>query len=134
MAAAVTCRPCSAGSPDEHRGKAAGVPTELAQELDDLPVGAVVLNAYELGGWLRWKHSDLEPVVDGMSEAYSVQHLRDYGRVQAVAAGWETTFDEWNPAAALVLERSPLATALTDQRGWTEVATSEGYVLLEPAQ
>lgn len=109
-----------------------GVPSALAQELDDLPAGAVVLNAYELGGWLRWKHPDLEPVVDGMSEAYSVEHLQGFGRVQAMAAGWETTFDEWNPAAALVLDRSPLATALAERRGWTEVAHDEGYVLLEP--
>ncbi|GAA5137193.1 hypothetical protein GCM10023339_77170 [Alloalcanivorax gelatiniphagus] len=111
----------------------ARVPSGLNGQLDDLADGSVVYNAYELGGWLRWRHPDLEPVVDGMTEAYSVAHLGDFGRVQAVAAEWQGTFDGWRPAAALVLDRSPLATALTEQRGWTSVAEDGGYVLLVPS-
>ena len=111
----------------------AAVPVRLDTELDALTPGAVVFNDYKLGGWLRWQHPDLEPVVDGMTEAYSVQHLRDYGRTQAVAGGWEDTFDGWDPEAALVLENSPLATALVDRRGWTSIAEDEGYVLLVPS-
>jgi len=108
------------------------VPSALSRELDALPAGSVVHNDYKLGGWLRWRHPDLEPVVDGMTEAYSVEHLQDYGRVQAVAADWQETFDEWQPAAALVLDRSPLATALVEQRGWVTVVEDDGYVLLTP--
>jgi hypothetical protein len=104
----------------------------LDDELAAIPPGSVVFNAYELGGWLRWRHPGLEPVVDGMTEAYSVDHLRDFGRVQALAAEWQPTFDAWDPAAALVLDRSPLTTALVDQRGWVVVAEADGYVLLEP--
>lgn len=111
----------------------AAVPSRLDAELDALTPGAVVFNDYRLGGWLRWQHPDLEPVVDGMTEAYSTQHLSDYGRTQAVAAGWDDTFDGWDPEAAIVLENSPLATALVDQRGWTSIAEDEGYVLLVPS-
>lgn len=111
----------------------AAVPSRLDTELDALAPGAVIFNDYKLGGWLRWHHPDLEPVVDGMTEAYSVEHLRDYGRTQAVAGGWEDTFDEWDPEAALLLEDSPLATALVDRRGWTSIAEDEGYVLLLPS-
>lgn len=129
-AAAIACVtlfivPTSAAQP-------ANVPSALDGDLDALPAGSVVYNDYRLGGWLRWHHPDLEPVVDGMTEAYSVEHLEDFGRVQAVAADWQDTFDEWQPAAALVLDRSPLATALTEQRGWTTVAEDDGYVLLAP--
>lgn len=108
------------------------VPSGLDAELDALPPSAVVFNAYELGGWLRWRHPDLEPVVDGMTEAYSVQHLRKFGWTQSAAGGWDERFDSWDPKAALVLENSPVATALIDQREWTSVATDGGYVLLIP--
>ena len=40
--------PSSASSP-------ANVPAALDGELDDLAAGSVVYNAYELGGWLRWR-------------------------------------------------------------------------------
>ncbi|MFC7361670.1 hypothetical protein [Nocardioides astragali] len=108
------------------------IPAGLDSGLEALEPG-VVFNDYKLGGWLRWRHPHLTPVVDGMSEAYSVQHLRDYGRTQAVAGGWEDTFDRWDPEAAVLLDNSPLATALVDQRGWTSVAEDEGYVLLVPS-
>jgi hypothetical protein len=131
IAAAIACVtlfivPATASKPDN-------VPSALSRDLDALPAGSVVHNDYKLGGWLRWRHPDLEPVVDGMTEAYSVEHLQDYGRVQAVAADWQQTFDEWQPAAALVLDRSPLATALVEQRGWVTVVEDDGYVLLIPS-
>lgn len=113
--------------------QARNVPSALSGDLNALPAGSVVYNDYKLGGWLRWRHPDLEPVVDGMTEAYSVQHLKDFGRVQAVAADWQDTFDHWQPAAAMVLDRSPVATALVDERGWTVVAKDGEYVLLVPA-
>ena len=55
-----------------------------------------------------------------------------FGRVQAVAADWQKAFDEWRPAAAVVLDRSPLAIALIERQGWTAVAKDGGYVLLAP--
>jgi hypothetical protein len=113
--------------------KPGSMPSALNGDLDALPSGSVVYNDYKLGGWLRWRHPDLEPVVDGMTEAYSVEHLQNYGRVQALAADWQDTFDEWQPAAAVVLDRSPLAAALVEQRGWATVAENDGYVLLAPA-
>jgi hypothetical protein len=112
----------------------ANVPTALNTELQRLPSGAVVFNDYKLGGWLRWQHPRLEPVVDGMTEAYSVEHLQDFGRVQAVAADWQATLDEWEPAAALVQAGSPVATALVERRGWHSVGVEGGYVLLKPEE
>ena len=38
------------------------VPTALDPQLDRLPAGTAVFNAYELGGWIAWRHPDLEPV------------------------------------------------------------------------
>jgi hypothetical protein len=110
----------------------AKVPAALDAELDRLPPGSVVFNDYKLGGWLRWRHPALEPVVDGMTEAYSVEHLQEFGRVLGVAADWQTTLDAWEPSAALLPQRSPLATALVEQQDWELVGDDEGYVLLVP--
>lgn len=107
----------------------AGVPSGLDAALDGLAPG-VVFNSYELGGWLRWRHPQLEPVVDGMTEAYSVEHLRAYAVAQAAAPGWEQVFQDWSPDMALVPERSPLALALQEHGRWLIVDRDDGYVLL----
>ena len=111
----------------------ANVPSRLDPALDALGPG-VVLNSYELGGWLRWAHPDLEPVVDGMTEAYSVDYLTDYGRATAVASGWDEVVRGWSPDAALLPSRSPLSTALVERMGWVEVDSAGGYTLLAPGQ
>ncbi|WP_133241207.1 hypothetical protein [Nocardioides gansuensis] len=110
----------------------AAVPTALDADLHDLPDGSVVLNSYQLGGWLRWAHPDLEPVVDGMTEAYSVDHLSDYQRVYALMPGWHEIVEAYDASYALVEEQSPLAEALRDKR-WTTLAEAEGYLLLQRA-
>ena len=92
--------------------------------------GTVVVNAYELGGWLRWSHPHLEPVVDGMTEAYSVQHLENYGRVMAAGPNWEDTLATWDPQVALLPAISPLALALEDRLAWTVVDKDGPYILL----
>ncbi|WP_457185359.1 hypothetical protein [Nocardioides sp. P5_E3] len=109
----------------------AEVPRGLDASLDSLGP-TVVFNSYEVGGWLRWQHPDLEPVVDGMTEAYPVQHLQAYAVVQAAAPGWDEAFEEWSPGAALLPEASPLALALREQWGWVELDKDAGYQLLVP--
>lgn len=108
----------------------AGVPSALDDDLTALPDGSVVLNSYELGGWLRWRHPDVEPVIDGMTEAYSVPYLEDYARVSAVAPGWEEVVERYGAEFALLDDRSPLSAALLDREGWSEVDRSDGYLLL----
>lgn len=115
--------PGSATTPDK-------VPTNLSATLDTLDPG-VVLNAYEVGGWLRWKHPEWEPVVDGMTEAYSLHHLRNYARVTAVAPGWEEVVHDWGAQVALVPHESPLALALEERLNWAVVEDDGPYVLMK---
>ena len=108
----------------------AGVPSALDDQLAALPDGSVILNSYELGGWLRWRHPDLEPVIDGMTEAYSVPYLQGYAQISSAAPGWESVLDAYDAHYALLSERSPLSAALLDRQGWSEVDRSGGYLLL----
>jgi hypothetical protein len=105
------------------------VPTALDPGLDRLPPGSGVLNAYELGGWLAWRHPDLEQYVDGLITPYSVAHVEGYDRVVTQAPGWYAVVRDADLRVALVGEDSALAAGLTE-RGWVTDGTSDGYVLL----
>ena len=105
------------------------VPTALDPGLDRLPSGSGVLNAYELGGWLAWRHPDLEQYVDGLITPYSVAHVEGYDRVVSQAPGWYDVVRDADVRVALVAEDSALAAGLTE-RGWVNDGTSDGYVLL----
>ena len=51
---------------------------------------------------------------------------------ETIAAMFNIPPDGWEPSAALVPARSPIATALAEQLGWRQVGDDEGYVLLTP--
>lgn len=107
------------------------VPGALNPELDRLPAGSGVLNSYELGGWLAWRHPDVATYVDGLTEAYPPGHLREYHRLTSVAAGWDEVLARSGASYALLPDGSPLATALQQRLDWRELGSDDGYVLLQ---
>ncbi|WP_156409795.1 hypothetical protein [Nocardioides sp. Soil796] len=109
----------------------AGVPSEFDPQLSALADGTPILNDYGVGGWLRWAHPELDPLIDGLTEAYTLQELSDYGKVTDVAEGWEQVVQDSRAQHALLLESSPLAVALEDRLSWNVLGTDEGYVLLK---
>ena len=106
------------------------VPLGLDPVLDRLPAGTPVFNAYVLGGWLTWRHPDLDQYVDGLATPYSEAHVRDYVRADAIDPGWYRVVLDSRAPVALVGSGSLLATAL-EKKGWTSEGTSNGYVLLQ---
>ena len=48
-------------------------PNELDDQLASLRAGTVVLNEYVLGGWLHWRHPELQTVVDGFTDGYTTR-------------------------------------------------------------
>jgi hypothetical protein len=106
------------------------VPLGLDAKLDQLPPGTPVFNAYQLGGWIAWRHPDLNQYIDGLITPYSEEHARDYNRTGLVAPGWYRVVLDSRAPVALVGSRTLLATAL-ERKGWTSEGTSHGYVLLQ---
>jgi hypothetical protein len=106
------------------------VPLSLDPALDRLPAGTPVFNAYVLGGWLTWRHPDLDQYVDGLATPYSEAHVRDYVRADATDPGWYRVVLDSRAPVALVDTGGLLATAL-EKKGWTSEGTSHGYVLLQ---
>jgi hypothetical protein len=105
------------------------VPTALDPALDGLPAGARIFNAYELGGWIVWRHPDLEQYIDGLVTPYSTAHVERFAVAVRGAAGWDDVVDSSGAAVALLQEDSRLAVNLADA-GWVEEGTDAGYVLL----
>jgi hypothetical protein len=114
--------PHTADRPDD-------VPVALDPVLDRLPSGTPVFNAYELGGWITWRHPGLEQYIDGLATPYSTHHADDYQRAEDLAPGWYQVVTDSRAPVALLEGDSALAHGLED-RGWTRQGNSAGYVLL----
>jgi hypothetical protein len=106
-----------------------GVPVALDAQLDRLPPGTGVFNDYALGGWLTWRHPDLEQYIDGLITPYTLAHVRGYALADATGPGWYAVVRDSHARVALVASGSPLAAGLA-HRGWTTLGTDDGYVLL----
>jgi hypothetical protein len=105
------------------------LPLGLDPALDRLPPGTPVFNSYVLGGWIAWRHPDLEQYIDGLATPYSEAHVRDYVRADATDPGWYRVVLDSHAPVALLGSGSALADALA-KKGWTSEGTSNGYVLL----
>ena len=91
------------------------VPTGLDAALDRLPAGTRVFNDYDVGGWMVWRHPDLEHYIDGLVTPYSVRHVDDYGRVVSQAPGWYDVVRSSGAAVALVPSDSAAAAGPEEQ-------------------
>jgi len=106
-----------------------GVPSAMNPSLDGLPAGTRILNEYTLGGWLAWRHPDLERYVDGLADAYPVAHLEDTWDLVSLHDGWQAKVDDAQADLALLARDAPLTEALEDA-GWEILLTDGDWVLL----
>jgi hypothetical protein len=106
------------------------VPLELDTQLDRLPPGTPVFNAYQLGGWIAWRHPGLNQYIDGLITPYSLPHVRDYVRIEATDPGWYHALLASRAPVALIGSDSALAAALAGH-GWVSEGRSDGYVLMQ---
>jgi hypothetical protein len=102
----------------------------IGDALGDLPQGTVVYNEYALGGWLEWRHRNVVPVIDGMTDAYEVDHVADYVAAGRLEPGWRDFIDGTNANYALLESDSRLAAALVERRDWRVLVDESGLVLL----
>lgn len=124
LAALAVLTPKTADRPDD-------VPLALVQQLDALHPGTPVINTWTLGGWLEWRHRDLDPVVDGLADAYTVEHLRGYIRMLQLHPGWEDYVAATEAETALLTaDDFELADALESELGWRQVGEADGTRLL----
>jgi hypothetical protein len=110
-------------------GEADRWPQKLDTRLAALPSGTVILNSYELGGWLEWRYPTLTPVIDGNTPAYRVDHVGEYMSAKELRGDWDGFVASTDAEYALLHEASPLAEGLR-LKDWQELAEDADYVLL----
>ena len=100
----------------------ASVPGWVNPALDRLPAGTTVQTTDVMGGYLMWRHPDLNPVIDGYSDAYTTRHLQEQLDLQRLDPGWQTTLRETRVRYALLPTSSRLALCTEHVRGLAGVA------------
>jgi hypothetical protein len=101
------------------------------QALDTLPPGSVVLNYYDVGGWLAWRHPDLNRAIDGTVRPYDPSYVARYRDAMDVQPGWQAFIHDIDARAALLLDSSDIERAL-QKANWSVTARVDDYVLLLP--
>ncbi|MFZ2013307.1 MAG: hypothetical protein WAV00_05745, partial [Nocardioides sp.] len=88
-----------------------------------------VLNTYGIGGWLRWRHPDLNPVIDGLATPYPASFTARYHAAVDADPGWRTFVRDAGAPAALLMDGTPLIPKLLSS-GWHVEQSGDGYRLL----
>jgi hypothetical protein len=105
------------------------VPTAFDPQLDRLPAGTAIYNSYTLGGWITWRHPDLNQYIDGLITPYAPEHAKRFYEAGFLKSGWYTTVRDSGAPVAVLEADSALAAGLT-QHGWRVEGKDEGFVLL----
>ena len=121
-ALAAVVLPATTATPDR-------MPVGLDAALDRLPAGTVVFDEYGLGGYLRYRHPDLVPVIDERTELFTVDYVEAYLAARGAKPGWTDFVERTARQGGLVPAESAIADALPRELGWRSLGTSGDYVL-----
>jgi hypothetical protein len=105
-------------------------PNGLNPALDALPAGTVICNDQLVGGWLIWRHPDLRVTFDTRVEIYTEDFIDMVVGATALNPGWDHYLEDTGCRHALLIQDSPFAAALAEQRGWIREGSADGMVLL----
>jgi hypothetical protein len=108
----------------------ADVPDALAGRLQALPAGSPVLVEDGVGGWLEWRFPTVQPVIDGMLDAYPVAYIREFFAATRVEPGWRGFVTRSGARVGVLRAGSPLSGALQDQLGWHVLQRDSRWVYL----
>ncbi|MEK9163689.1 MAG: hypothetical protein AAB261_10300 [Chloroflexota bacterium] len=108
----------SAKTNDEAIAKLA--PVKAAEYLKASPVSGKMFNAYNFGGYLIWAlYPDQLVYVDGRTDLYDDELLKEYLNTALTGDGWERTLKDRDVRVVLVETASPLARALAASPAWS---------------
>lgn len=107
-------------------------PAWVTQRLDAMPKNTVVLNEWEWGGYLMWRHADLDFVISGYGDIYTTAELDRNVALTTIKAEWDKELNKLGADYALVKTDSRLGYALVNSEGWQVVQESDDVELLAP--
>jgi hypothetical protein len=98
--------------------------------LADLPEGEPLLSEWGWGGFLMWKHPQLELVIHGYGDVFTTEELDRNVRLTRLRPEWIEDVERTGARYALLDPESPLAYALVESLDWTVVHESDEAELL----
>jgi hypothetical protein len=107
-----------------------GVPSRFTSRLATLPSGTPVAVEDYTGAWMEWRFPGLDPMIDGMLDAYPVSYIRGFDDFRSLQPGWQGFLSRSGAQDAVLVAHSPLSAAMQDQLHWQVVAHDGGWVYL----
>ena len=104
----------------------------IADRLGAMPSHTRVLNEWDTGGYFLWKAPQVDLVMHGYADVFTVDELERNVAISRVDAGWDELVTDLDAEYALVDPDSPLAYGLVEHASWTVVEADEAYILLSP--
>ncbi|MFW6775703.1 hypothetical protein ACOACO_15575 [Nocardioides sp. CPCC 205120] len=101
-----------------------------APALDALPAGTVLLDDWGRGGYLMWRHPQLDLVMHGYGDTFTVEELRRNTDLTDVEPRWDEMVADTGARWALLRTDSSLGYAVEHDLGWERVETGGDHVLL----
>jgi hypothetical protein len=87
--------------------------------LSALPSGTGVLTSWEGGSYLMWAHPQLDPLMHGYGDTFTVSELQRNEDILTVQPGWVSELRRTGVTIAVLEPDSQLAYSLQHQEGWT---------------
>lgn len=106
-------------------------PAWVDKEVGSLPAGTAILNDWGWGGYLMWRYPQLDLVMHGYGDTFTLAELERNRDILDLAPGWDDAVDDLDVSYALLNPDSPLAYALERSLGWRVVRHSRDVALLE---
>lgn len=108
------------------------VPTWVDLRLDAMAPGTRVLNDWDAGSYLLYRHPDLDLVMHGYGDVFTDAEIRRNYDLTQLAPGWDETVSDLDVDAALLDPESRLGYALTHVLEWSVLEGDDDFVLLAP--
>jgi hypothetical protein len=112
-------------------GEPQGVPVKLSSQISAIPAGTVVFDDYGMGSWLLWSAHQITPVIDGRIELYDQKYVEKYANTLSVGPGWSDFLTRTGATYALVVDKSPISTALSERLHWRTLGRDAGFILMQ---
>jgi hypothetical protein len=99
--------------------QSAVLPVAATAFLQDSELSGPIFNSYNWGGYLIWFLPDEAVFVDGRTDLYGDEFLRQYLDTARGGDDWRDTFDEYNIQLVMVEAQSGLARQLAGKTDWS---------------
>ena len=115
----------SLGAPSQH-----GYPSAGAEYVREHFAGRRMFNDYNSGGYLIYKlYPDVPVFVDGRTDFYGNDLLKDYFRIDHAEPGWDGLLQQYGVEVVLIDKQLPLAKAMDAEASWQQVFSGTNEVV-----